>query len=196
MLELKNTEFKDIDIQGRIVKGYFSVFDNVDSDGDIIRKGAYEKTLKANRSRIQHLWQHNPHMPIGKLQELKEDSKGLYFESKLSDTALGNDVLKLYKEGIIREHSVGFEVKDQIQSDHREITEIKLWEGSTVTWGANELAQVSKAFSFLNYNGDDFNLIETLKARIEELRNSLARIEGTQSSKSLIDIYNEVKTLK
>ena len=36
----------DIDEKNSLVKGYGSFFDNKDSDQDIIRKGAYQKTIQ------------------------------------------------------------------------------------------------------------------------------------------------------
>ncbi len=42
----------DIDEDKNIVKGYGSYFDNVDSDKDIIRKGAYQKTIQENGHRV------------------------------------------------------------------------------------------------------------------------------------------------
>ena len=38
-------ELQDIDDKTGIVKGYGSIFGNIDSDGDIITKGAYTKTI-------------------------------------------------------------------------------------------------------------------------------------------------------
>ena len=40
----KNGGLDDLDETKGIVKGYGSVFGNVDSDGDVITKGAYTKT--------------------------------------------------------------------------------------------------------------------------------------------------------
>jgi hypothetical protein len=49
------------------------------------------------------------------------------------------DALKLYETGIVKEHSIGFNVmKSDNQKDGvRVIKEIKLYEGSNVTLGAN-----------------------------------------------------------
>ena len=41
-------EVIDADMKAGIVKGYASVFNNIDSDGDIIKKGAYKKTIQEN----------------------------------------------------------------------------------------------------------------------------------------------------
>ena len=133
---------EDVDDVKGIVTGYFSAFNNIDSDGDVIVSGSYKKTVAENgpqgRNRIIHLLQHNPLMPLAKPMELMEDAKGLRFTSKITETSYGKDVIKLYKEGVFNEHSVGFEiVKSDNKAGYREIREIKLWEGSTVTWGAN-----------------------------------------------------------
>lgn len=144
---------KDIDSKQGIVTGYFSVFGNVDADGDMIMPGAFTKTLKENgpdgKNRIMHLWQHDKSEPIAKPHVLKEDATGLYFESKLVGTSKGADALKLYEAGIINEHSIGFNtIKEQKADTHNQIDEIRLWEGSSVTWGANDLTRSTgiKAF--------------------------------------------------
>lgn len=151
----KPISFKDVDGRKGIVTGYFSAFDNVDADGDIIRKGAFKKTIaesgpKSSKPRIKHLMNHNTSMPLGVLTELKEDTYGLYYESKLGSHSLGEDFVKMVDSGLITEHSIGFATmkRNQLQdydgykrnpdSGWFEITEVKLWEGSSLTaWGAN-----------------------------------------------------------
>lgn len=141
---------KDVDLKGRTITGYFSVFGNVDSDEDIIQRGAFTKTVTesgpSGRNRIWHLYNHWTENALAKPKVLFEDEKGLYFETLLPDTNLANDVLKLYEAGHLTEHSIGFQIlnasNDTIQGKEiRTITEIKLWEGSSVLWGANEMAQ-------------------------------------------------------
>ena len=139
---------KDVDVKQGIVTGYFSVFGNVDSDGDMIMPGSFAKTISENgpeaKNRIAHLWQHKSDEPIGKPSVLKEDTYGLYFESKIVSTTRGADAIKLYAAGVINEHSIGFNtVKKEQKSGYMELTELKLWEGSTVTWGANEQARAT-----------------------------------------------------
>lgn len=137
-------EVKDIDEAKGIVTGYFSVFGNIDSDNDMIMPGAYTKTLNENSRRIKHLWQHDVRYPLSKPEVLREDGKGLYFESTISKTSYGRDVLQLYKDGVVDEHSVGFRTERKNKKDnYTELIELKLWEGSTVTWGANENALFS-----------------------------------------------------
>jgi len=139
---------KDIDKETRTVTGYFSVFGNVDSDGDMIMPGAFKRTLQNNLRRIKHLWQHNPHQPLSSASTenliVKEDAVGLYFESKMNNTSWGRDAIEAYLSGTVDEHSIGFNTVNQTKKQgYNEITEIKLWEGSSVTWGANAEARTS-----------------------------------------------------
>ena len=138
-----DADIKDIDTVKGVVTGYFSSFGNVDSDGDMILPGAFKKTLQENgpesiKQRILHLYQHDATRPVAKPSVLKEDMKGLYFESTIAKTRDGLDLLEMYEKGIIDEHSIGFRtVKEQKKDNHNELIELKLWEGSSVTWGAN-----------------------------------------------------------
>jgi Escherichia/Staphylococcus phage prohead protease len=153
--------FKDVDGKKGIVTGYFSAFNNVDGDGDIIRKGAFARTIQANgpksaKPRIKHLMNHNTSEPLGVLTELKEDATGLYYESRLGTHTLGQDFVKMVESGLITEHSIGFSTikRNQLQDYDGykknpeggwfELTELKLWEGSSLTaWGANSMTPIT-----------------------------------------------------
>src|SRR5688572_1540671 len=152
---------KDLDGKKGIVTGYFSHFGNVDADGDIIVQGAFSKTInengpKSSKFRIKHLFNHDPSKPLGVIQELKEDTIGLYYESKVGTHGLGQDFIKMVDSGLISEHSIGFQTMQskEIQSYEeyqknkdkgwKEITQIKLWEGSSLSaWGANEMTPLT-----------------------------------------------------
>jgi HK97 family phage prohead protease len=191
---------EDVDDVKGIVTGYFSAFNNIDSDGDVIVSGAYKKTVAENgpqgKNRIMHLLQHNPLMPLAKPMELMEDAKGLRFTSKITETSYGKDVIKLYAEGVFNEHSVGFEIiKADNKAGYREIREIKLWEGSTVTWGANPNTPIESMKSwdkpkseemiakFCNIlrNGDltDESMIQ-LEIGLKQIENHLKALESVQ----------------
>ena len=143
-----NATIKDLDVATGIVTGYFSQFNSIDLDGDVIMPGAFTKTIAergpdSSKPEIAYLWQHDTTKPLGKLLVLREDNFGLYFEAKMSDTTWGEDALKLYRDGVITQHSIGYQVIKSVetQMDMEEevdqIYEVKLWEGSAVTFGAN-----------------------------------------------------------
>ena len=132
---------KDIDYKNRVVTGYLSSFGNKDHDQDIIEKGAFTKTINERKDQIFFLNQHDWKQPLGKFNLLMEDEKGLYFESTpMLDTSYSSDLLKLYEAGIVKEHSIGFQtVKGHYDNDREAyiMKEVKLFEGSAVTLGAN-----------------------------------------------------------
>lgn len=136
-------ELIDADEKAGIVKGYGSIFGNVDSDGDIINKGAYRKTVEESGSRVKYLYQHDMDKPLGKMRELYEDEKGLVFEAEIPKTQLGKDVIELMKSGVITENSVGIiPVKKEMQDGYRHINEVRLFEISAVTLAANDQAMI------------------------------------------------------
>lgn len=183
---------KDVDMKNRTVSGYFSVFDVKDSDDDIIKPGAYTKTIQENgpsgKDRVMHLLQHNPTKPLGKPHELKEDDKGLFFRTRIVDTSFGTDTLKLYRDEVFKEHSIGFKIVDSHRDEEQDadvLTELKLFEGSTVTWGANEEAlggmksdndqtilerykELQKAYYRGDYRDETFRLIQKQMIFLEQ----------------------------
>lgn len=219
MYSVKNftAEVKNVDVNRRTVSGHFAVFNEKDADEDIIRPGAFEQSIKERgprgKNRIMHLWQHNPVKPLAKPHELREDDTGLYFVSQITDTSYGTDALKLYRDGVLKEHSIGF---NTIQSHFDEdaganiLTELKLFEGSTVTWGAQEMAtgelmkgmfkrneiierynELSKAYYNGDYTDDTFSLIKrqmdylqsimTKALDVKESETTAGRSESTAS---------------
>jgi HK97 family phage prohead protease len=153
----QNLKIKDLNEGSREVAVYLAHFDNVDADNDIIRRGAFSKSIQergpqsqTNR-KIAFLRFHNWEMPIGKFESLQEDENGLFAVAKLGTSTLGNDAFNDYKDGIIREHSIGFKyIKDKIKfvetdkdgGGFYEVSEVALFEGSAVTFGANDLTNV------------------------------------------------------
>jgi HK97 family phage prohead protease len=154
---------EDIDESNGIVKGYGSVFNNIDSDNDIILAGAYTKTLNENGSRVRYCNQHRIDQPLGKFTELREDGNGLYFVAEIPMTRMGQDILLLMKNGVINENSVGIMpiVKSFRQDGVRELKEVKLYEISCVTLAANPLAMITDAKGLIDQDllGKRFDIL-------------------------------------
>lgn len=139
--------FKDVDVKKGIVTGYFSSFNFKDTDGDIIRAGAYLKTIAENgpgskNQRIRHLLDHDKTKSVANPQLLVEDDFGLYYESKPGRHTAGRDFLLMAEDGLIKEHSVRIKPIRQAKSVNDNaniITEVFMWEGSSMqAWGANQ----------------------------------------------------------
>lgn len=216
-LEFKNHvgEVKDIDLKGRRISGYLSNFGNKDHDGDIITKGAFAKSLSERKNDIFFLNQHNWAQPHGKFDELTEDSKGLYFvSSPLIDTSYSMDTLKLYEAGIIKEHSIGFTtIKDEVKSDARYIKEVKLYEGSNVTLGANsetpftgfksltpkqikdETKKLLKAFRNGTFTDETFGLLEFAILQLQQKAIEISKNHFEPSQDTLEPIVDEAQII-
>jgi len=137
----KDCKLKDVSKLKGIVELMASSFNNQDAHGDIIAPGAFAKTIQEHgpegSGRIKHLWMHWFDEILGKPLEMEETNDGLRVVSKISNTQLGRDALMLYADGVLNEHSVGIDVLRRDDEDNRIIKEVRLWEYSTVTWGAN-----------------------------------------------------------
>ena len=196
-LKIKNTEYKvkDMDMaQGRVLL-YASSFGNMDSDGDIMEFGAYAKTITENgpsgKNRIKMLWQHDSWCPIGKPLSMTETAEGLLIESYVSDIK-NSDYRKLYEQGIITEHSVGFIPIKEEQDRERGVNyikEVKLFEYSAVTWGANEKTPVVGMKSMNAVEKADY-----LVKRLDTLSKALNK--GTFTDDTFIQIQIAYEQLK
>lgn len=181
-----NQDVKDVDVKKGIVTGYFSAFNIKDSDGDIIRPGAFRKSLEDwfPKGRIKHLLNHDPRQPIGKITELKEDSYGLYYESQIGKHAGGQDFLKMVESDLIKEHSIGFNIKNQKKgADGNELLDVVLYEGSSLTsWGANEYTPMLG--------------LKTMDERVERLKRLEKFVKSTDATDETVELLMlEIKQL-
>ena len=194
-IELKDSA---VDIKARTFEGYAATWD-LDLVGDVIKKGAFQKSIKENfpAGNIKVLWQHDK--PIGVPEEITEDSKGLYVRARVSDTQLGNEALELMKDRAVDQMSIGFTIparKSQMNDDgQREIHEIKLMEFSPVTFPANENAVITGVKSLAEQlllaknNGIQINDSAELLKLLTELKALI------KTDEPLIDTRQEIQPL-
>ncbi|MEM1388352.1 MAG: HK97 family phage prohead protease [Pseudomonadota bacterium] len=122
------------------IEGYASIFDQVDQGGDRVAKGAYRASLKQlaeTGRRVKMLWQHDPHVPIGVWDEVREDETGLYVKGRiLPDVDKGREAVALLQAGAIDGLSIGYRTIRAQKDDkgQRLLSEVELWEVSLVTF--------------------------------------------------------------
>lgn len=125
---------KDIDSKKGIVSFYFAEFHTTDAHGRRMHQNAFKRTIKNNINKIYHLYNHDNNQVIGKPMEIGTDEKGAFMVSKLTRTQLGKDMLILYEDGIINEHSFGFYINKSHEDGEIEIVdEVKMVEASSLT---------------------------------------------------------------
>ncbi|WP_343692772.1 HK97 family phage prohead protease [Chitinophaga sp.] len=194
---------KDLDTTSRTVKIAIASFGdkNLDRDKDILLSTAVTKTIKERgpqgTNEIWHLADHwyDLNHALSKFSELYVEGEYLIGVSTISKTTMGNNVLELYGDGHINQHSIGFSVL--VEEYHKEgeynlLKEIALWEGSSVLWGANpntptmgvqKSMNKEEAFGMLNrltkslrngtYTDDMFSLFELQCKQLQQYINDL-----------------------
>lgn len=149
-MEHKRLQFKALNTdqaeQG-IFEGHASVWDIVDSEGDVVERGAFAKTITegAAKDGVPILILHNDQLlPVGKTLALREDDEGLYVKGYISPTSMGNDVRILIRDGVLDELSIGYVVvRHKMEGSIRHLQEVELPEISVVTWAANSAAKIT-----------------------------------------------------
>ena len=144
------SEFRDIDEQTGIIKGYANVYNVKDSDGDISLPGSFSKTVAERAKKIKIFKNHTPQL-VGVPLELDiADSYGLGLTAKmLMDTDAGRDTFHevkfLHENGFESGMSIGGWVIKRNAKNKAEVVEYRLKEISVLTTEepANQLSLVS-----------------------------------------------------
>lgn len=157
-------EEKGLDPETRTFQGFAAVMGNLDDGGDIIKYGAFKKTLQEMGDRVKIYKYHDFRTPIGKPLDLREVSRsklpaalreqypsatgGLYVKGYISETRDGNDVLTLMRDLVVEEMSIGYETLKEEEIDiegdgkARHLLEIKLFDVSPVPLAMNPAAWI------------------------------------------------------
>ncbi len=195
--EIKTYNLKDIEQDGMTFKGYASTW-SMDETRDIIKPGAFKRSIDTRfaANKIKVLWQHFE--PIGIPVVMREDEKGLWTETKLSDTQLGRDAMTLIKDKVIDRMSIGFSIpagKADLAEDGitRTIYEAKLYEYSLVTFPANEEAVIEMA-SRLARNLNSETISQESKSKIKNLFKD-SSLDTPNIDSNIIHSMKELKTI-
>lgn len=188
-LSFRNFEIKAVDeSDGMVISGYAAVF-NIPDDpdyrrcADVIKPGAFTKTLQENKGRIAFCYQHDIYTPIGKIVELKEDARGLYIKARISDAE--EDIKTKIREKILKEMSIGYQtIKYEMYTPEdgdeiRYLTEVKLWEVSLVTLAKNKFALLDevKGVNRIDVLSDEFDKVIAVE-RNEQKKFSLLMLKS------------------
>jgi len=113
--------------------GYAAVFDRPDRGGDVVRPGAFARTLSRAPKAVPLLWQHEPGRPVGTIEYLKEDRRGLRVIGRLSQSGAGREAAALLGDGAVSGLSFGYRVRQAHGEAPRELIDLDLIEISLVT---------------------------------------------------------------
>lgn len=189
--EIKAKEDSDEDNQeyGEF-EGYASVFENTDLGNDVIKTGAFKKTLrKRGKKGVKLLYQHKSDMPIGVFDSIKEDDNGLYVKGRLAlKSTAGRDAYELLKMGALDGMSIGFRADPQSitydkRSKKRMIGEVDLMEISLVTFPMNPKATV------MSVKGEVVSIREWENGMRDAF--NLSRSEAKMAAKAVHHVFDE-----
>ena len=217
------TVTKNVDMAKRVVQSVPNTYLFFDNDCDVLMPGCAAKTINENgpdstgNAKIKNVKDHVISDRIGKpliLDEREVDNrKVMYGESRMLNTTLGDDTLIEYQEGVIDQHSIGFQyvnlelvtADDDMWSKYLAliinpkdaeacgymflVNEIKMYEWSPVSFGANELSPYLGVKS-----GNKEGYILKIHNRFDLLEKQLR--SGKQSDLAMLDYELEIKQLK
>ena len=180
LIDKKEYRAKDIlsfDEEAGTVEAVFSVFNEVDSDGDVvlpksIRSGYGDKG-------VAMVWGHDWKNIIGKGKIIQDDDKAVFKGSFNLNTNAGKEAYETVKAmSDLQQWSFGFEVLDSevgmFQKDGGEekevryLKDLKVWEVSPVMVGAN---QNTGTVMLKNLEENNNELVEQNEAGVETLDN-------------------------
>lgn len=113
--------------------GYAALFDRPDRGGDVVRRGAFARSLGRRARPVPLLWQHDPGRPVGRIEYLREDSRGLRVIARLSAGPAGRAAGALIEAGSVAGLSFGYRVRGSSGSAPRELRDVELVEVSLVS---------------------------------------------------------------
>lgn len=152
LIQIGDCDFK-FDAGDGSFKGYASVFNGVDSYGDMIMPGAYAQTIKNRARPVSMFFNHiarRQDMPskIGVWDSFEEDSKGLLVSGRLTKGHPTADaVLASMKSGAISGLSIGYRVApggSEKDGKIRKLSRIDLVEVSIVDDPADAAALIDR----------------------------------------------------
>ena len=158
-----------------------------DRAGDIVTAQAWAKGVENYRRNPVLLYQHKHENPIGRVEKITVDKKGIFVEAAVSEAAEKNHgVQTLIKDGALKSFSVGFRVKDgkyNREDDSMMITDVELLEISVVSVPCNQdsLFSIRKSFdsendykefvkSFEDADENEIKMMRSIKAGITDVQ--------------------------
>jgi len=148
---MSEKEVKNIDLELKAetegkVSAVFSVFNSLDSDGDVVLPGSIKSGFKSGS--VPMVWAHKWDMPIGK-GSIKSDGDKATFEGEFfMDTESGKEAYKIVKNmADMQQWSFGYRVNDaergkfgegDEEKDARYLKDLTVFEVSPVLVGANQ----------------------------------------------------------
>jgi len=188
---LKSQEWKSIaepifasEVEGK-VEAVFSVFNTIDSDGDVVLPNSIKSGY--GDKGVAMVWGHDWKDVIGRGEIIQDNDKAVFKGEFIMDTERGREAYNTVKAmGDLQQWSFGYEVvdsekgafqKDGMQTqDVRYLKELKVWEVSPVLVGANQ-----ETYTLAVKNATD---------EVEEKIEEVDETDGKRFTDEIADVLN------
>ena len=141
-----NFKIKSVDDEKGTFTGDLSVYilRYKDHGGDVVQPGTVAEPSQNKGNVVPLLWQHKSDVPIGTLTLVDSPSALRVTGKLLMKLPMAEDAYELIKGGVIAGLSIGYDVlNEDFQNGIRYLKELRLWEGSIVTFPMNEMAMIT-----------------------------------------------------
>jgi HK97 family phage prohead protease len=183
------------------ISAVVSVFNNVDYGNEVVRAGAFSKSLE--RKLPKGVWMHDWSQPVAKTVEAREllpgdpllpeairQLGGLYIKGQFNTgTQRGREAYSDVKFGIVDEFSIGYTVERQRFDEEQGVTELlelNLAEWSPVLVGMNPLTALTSIKANLGALEDGAPYGEHLEAVANAVEGLVARTKARQESREKV----------
>lgn len=150
--------------------GYANVYNVRDLQGDVVKPGAFAKSLSLRSGKVKLLVDHDPSKRAGVVY-LEETDRGLFVRRGVLnlDKQIGRELYAEMKQGLEHglpvEMSIGYDVKTAgSEAGARTLVEVDVWEVSAVCWAANPLSTVATVKSLDEAEAAD--LVAALQTKV------------------------------
>ena len=186
------------DVEGK-VEAVFSVFNQIDSDGDVVKAGAIKSGY--GEKGVAMVWGHDWKDVIGRGQIVQDNDKAVFKGEFIMDTERGRDAYNVVKAmGDLQQWSFGYEVvdsekgmfqsKDGLEQEVRFLNDVKVWEVSPVLVGAN---QNTYTIGVKEFDTNNFSSIDTTND-VDDTENGNDIEEDVAEGKTFAEEVTELRT--
>ena len=169
---LKN---EDMEKEGRVVKGYASVYNVYDNSNDRTMKGCFARSIREwgpeGKNKIKFYYNHKQ-CPIGIIKGLEEDEFGLRITAEFG--SYGEDMYQRVLHGSLNEFSWSGYPLDYMENDKggMDYKNIKLYEVSLVDYADNEMSMITSKFDSNNYLNEKLSILwkQTFKIKNKNIQ--------------------------
>ncbi len=144
-------EIKAVNTDQRIIDGWAGAIGNKDRSGDIIDKGAFDRTLKERDDVVAFIGHDSSKLPVGEPISMRADADGLFTSTSVYNTPDGDALLEVARRRLARGKTLGMSigyrtVKEKWVGSTRHLLDVDLVEYSFLAspdLAANPLATVT-----------------------------------------------------